>query len=77
MYNCPLLVLFGVVLKEPHPQGWQNGQRQLKVELSDRILLNPYAAKRLSIMFNNVVREYEKRFGELPIEPLGRAAGNA
>jgi len=58
-------------------QGWQNGQRQLKVELSDRIVLNPYAAKRLSIMFNNVVREYEKRFGELPIEPLGRAAGNA
>ena len=41
----------------------ENGQVQIK--LSDRLILNPYAAKRLSRLLNGVVEEYEKRFGEL------------
>lgn len=49
-------------------QAWHTGQQQLKVELTDRIILNPYAAKRLSILLNNVMKEYETRFGALPID---------
>ena len=49
-------------------QTWFTGQEELKVDLSDRIVLNPYAAKRLSILLNNVMNEYENRFGKLPVE---------
>ena len=49
-------------------QTWVAGQRELAVLLSNRIIINPYAAKRLSVLLNNVMREYESRFGELNIE---------
>lgn len=46
-------------------QNWNPGQNAVTVQLSDRIILNPYAAKRLATLLNNVVTEYEKRFGPL------------
>ena len=49
-------------------QTWSSGQKELTIELSDRLILNPYAAKRLSLLLNNVVQQYESRFGELKIE---------
>lgn len=49
-------------------QSWHGGQQQLTVLLSNRIILNPYAAKRLSVLMNNIIREYESRFGEIKIE---------
>lgn len=47
---------------------WHGGQKELTVELSDRMILNPYAAKRLSLLLNSTVLEYEKRFGEIALE---------
>ena len=49
-------------------QTWHTGQKELVVELTDRIVLNPYAAKRLSLLLSNTIREYEARFGELGID---------
>jgi hypothetical protein len=49
-------------------QSWYVGQQELTVILSNRIILNPFAAKRLSLLMNNIMREYEARFGALPIE---------
>lgn len=49
-------------------QTWHTGQKELTVGLSDRIILNPYAAKRLSMLLNNVIGEYESRFGEIGLE---------
>ena len=49
-------------------QTWHTGQKELTVGLTDRIILNPYAAKRLSMLLNNVVNEYESRFGEIGLE---------
>lgn len=49
----------------------QPGQRELSVELSDRIILNPYAAKRLLLVLKNVIDQYEGRFGQLKIEGPG------
>lgn len=46
----------------------QPGQRELSVELSDRIILSPFAAKRLYMVLQNVIDQYEKRFGDLHIE---------
>ena len=39
--------------------------QEVNVELSDRIILSPYAAKRMAMLIGNVVTEYEKRFGAL------------
>lgn len=49
-------------------QAWNTQQKEVCVRLSDRIILSPFAAKRLAILINNVVGEYEKRFGKLEIE---------
>src|SRR5687767_10975717 len=59
-----VVLLFGV------NQAWHSGQREIPVQLSDRIILSPFAAKRLSILLENVLREYESRFGHLP-DPRG------
>jgi hypothetical protein len=49
-------------------QSWYTGQPELTVQLTDRIILNPFAAKRLVTLLNNIIREYESRFGVLQIE---------
>ena len=46
-------------------------QKEVSVRLSDRIIVSPFAAKRLALLMNSVVKEYEKRFGELSIERPG------
>jgi len=48
-------------------QAWHTGQKEVRVLLSDRIVLNPYAAKRLLRMLEQGLKEYESRFGELVI----------
>ena len=49
-------------------QTWNLGDdNQVNVQLSDRIVLNPYAAKRLSVLLSGVLKEYETRFGALLI----------
>ena len=50
------------------------GQNEVTVKLSDRIILSPFAAKRLMILLNNVVGEYEKRWGQLSIETARQEA---
>ncbi len=55
-----VVLLFGV------NQAWHAAQREIPVQLTDRIILSPFAAKRLSILLANVLREYESRFGALP-----------
>jgi hypothetical protein len=40
-------------------------QQEMSVRLTERIVLSPYAAKRLAQVIGNVMAEYEKRFGAL------------
>jgi hypothetical protein len=42
--------------------------QEVVVQLTDRIVLNPYAAKRLSVLLSGIIQEYEKRFGILPLK---------
>ena len=58
-----VVLMFGV------NQAWQRGQAEVVIQLTDRLILSPYAAKRLSLLLQGVMREYETRFGELPVEP--------
>lgn len=56
-----IVLLFGM------NQAWHAGQQEVKVQLTDRIVLSPFAAKRLSILLNNVLNDYEKRYGAMDI----------
>jgi hypothetical protein len=49
-------------------QTWQTGQSGLNVQLTNRIILNAFATKRLSILLSRIVEEYEARFGELNMD---------
>lgn len=40
----------------------------VKVDLSNRIILTPYAAKRMLHLLHGVLREYESRYGVLKVE---------
>lgn len=48
---------------------------QVTVDLSNRVILTPYAAKRLWTVLGNVLREYESRYGALNVERDGRTGG--
>ena len=56
-----IVLLFGM------NQAWHAGQKEVKVQLTDRIVLSPFAAKRLSILLNNVLQDYENRYGTLEV----------
>ena len=57
-----VVMLFGV------NQAWNRGQKEVTIQLTDRIIVSPYAAKRLALLLDGVVKEYEKRFGVLNVE---------
>lgn len=52
---------------------WERAQANLQVQLTNRIVLNPYAAKRLAAVLNRVVAEYESKFGTLKDDPRPQA----
>ena len=58
-----VVLLFGM------HQAWQGGQKEVTVQLTDRIVLNPFAAKRLAALLNNVLKAHEARYGPLNVEP--------
>ncbi len=57
-----VVMLFGI------NQAWNRGQKEVTIQLTDRVIISPYAAKRLVVLLDGVVREYEKRFGALNVE---------
>jgi len=60
-----VVLLFGV------NQAWNRGQKEVTIQLTDRIIVSPFAAKRLSVLLGAVVKEYENRFGALNIDLAG------
>jgi hypothetical protein len=56
-----IVLLFGM------NQAWHAGQKEVQVQLTDRVVLSPFAAKRLAILLNNVINDYEKRYGALEV----------
>ena len=56
-----IMLLFGA------NQAWHGGQKEVTVALSERIVLNPYAAKRLYQLLGQGLKEYETRYGELKL----------
>ena len=66
-----VVLVFGV------NQAWQGTESEVNVQLSDRIILSPFAAKRLSLLLQNVVGQYEQRFGALDVGGQRRESGGA
>jgi len=52
-----------------------SGENPVKVELTDRIILSPYAAKRFLTLLGGVIDEYESRFGKLDLESQDKGTG--
>jgi hypothetical protein len=50
----------------------QGGDARVRVQLSDRIILSPHAAKRLAQLLGSVVDAYESRFGVLETSNVPR-----
>jgi hypothetical protein len=49
-------VLFGL------NQTWNPNQGEISIDLTDRIILNPHAARRLSVLLNNVLKQHDSAF---------------
>ena len=56
-----IVLLFGM------NQAWHSGQSDVTIQLADRIVMSPFVAKRLAILLNNVVKDYESKYGTLEI----------
>ena len=51
-------------------QTWSPNDGEYIVQLTERIVLNPYAAKRLILLLGSVLKEYESRYGVLEIDSI-------
>lgn len=58
-----------VVLNFGINQAWERGQQDLEIMLTNRIILSPYAAKRMANGLNRLLSEYETRYGKLDEQP--------
>jgi len=50
---------------------------ELTIELSDRIVLNPYAAKRVAFLLNDVIEQYEQKFSKIELDASQNTQGTA
>lgn len=49
-------------------QTWNPARGEVDIKLTHRIVMSPFAAKRLSLILANVLREYEAKFGTIPLD---------
>ena len=54
-----------VVLNFGVNQNWERTPQEMEIELEHRIVLSPFAAKRLNQLLSKLLTEYESRYGEL------------
>ena len=65
-----------VVLNFGINQGWERAQGEVEIQLTNRIILSPFAAKRLNLMLADLIRGYESRYGELRFDAPSESAGS-
>lgn len=58
-----VVLMFGI------NQAWSGSEGEVTVQLNERLIVSPYAAKRLAQLLNNVISQYEDRFGALESVP--------
>ncbi|MBI5725652.1 MAG: DUF3467 domain-containing protein [Planctomycetes bacterium] len=68
--NEEVMIDFGINMV-PTGAG-QNNQPDMVFQLSDRIVMNYYAAKRLAGSLGQIVRQYEDQYGLIELDPRKR-----
>jgi hypothetical protein len=48
-------------------QAFDVSQNEMSIQLSDRIVMSPFVAKRLAGLLNNVIKDYEAKYGVLDL----------
>jgi hypothetical protein len=43
-------------------------RKEVTIQLTTHITISPFAAKRLAILLEGLMKEYETRFGTLPVD---------
>lgn len=56
-----------VVLVFGMNNAWERDASEVRVKLNSRVILNPFSAKRLSILLDTVIKQYESRFGVMDV----------
>jgi hypothetical protein len=56
-----------VVLVFGMNNAWERDASEVRVKLNSRVILSPFAAKRLALLMNSVVQQYETRFGAMDV----------
>ena len=52
-------------------RAWERILTVVQVQPTNRLILSPFAAKRLAALLTNAIREYEARFGPLTLNTGG------
>ncbi len=54
-----------VVLNFGMNNNWDRAAQEVEIELLHRVVMSPFAAKRLAELMNKLVAQYEERYGKL------------
>jgi hypothetical protein len=63
-----------VVLVFGMNNAWERDASEVHVKLNSRVILSPFAAKRLAMLLNSVVQQYETRFGAMDVGTIQTSA---
>jgi hypothetical protein len=63
-----------VVLVFGMNNAWERDASEVHVKLNSRVILSPFAAKRLALLLDNVIKQYEARFGAMDVGAIQAAA---
>ena len=58
------------------PGGAEKTQPEILFQVSERVILNYYSAKRLAITLSQLIRRHEEQFGELEMDVAKRRKDN-
>ena len=61
-----------VVLNFGVNKAWERGAQEVEIELTNRLILSPFAAKRLAQLLGKLIDEYESRYGKMDLEAGAR-----
>lgn len=66
-----------VVLVFGMNNAWERDASEVRVKLNSRVILSPFAAKRLSMLLDSVIKQYEARFGTMDVGVIQQQAEKA
>lgn len=66
-----------VVLVFGMNNAWERDASEVRVKLNSRVILSPFAAKRLAMLLDSVIKQYEARFGAMDVGVIQQQADKA